>query len=72
VHYLAGRFREALADAAKATSLDVRSANAFSLRGLAHEKLGAREAAMADYRRALALDPNLQQPADALRRLSAQ
>ena len=55
----------------EAAAIDTRSANALSLRGLAQEKLGSREAALADFRRALALDPNLQQPADALRRLGA-
>ena len=43
--------------------------SAISLRGLIQEKLGARDAAIADLRRAAALDPALQQPADALRRL---
>ena len=41
----------------------------LSLRGLIQEKLGARDAAIADLRRAVALDPSLPQPMDALRRL---
>ena len=42
---------------------------AISLRGLIQEKLGAKDLAIADWRRAAALDPAFQQPADALRRL---
>ena len=68
-HYLAGRFAEALADAGKAAALNENSAQALSLRGLIQEKLGARDAAIADLRRAAALDPSLPQPVDALRRL---
>jgi tetratricopeptide (TPR) repeat protein len=68
-HYLAGRFRDALVDATKAAELNANWAQAISLRGLIQEKLGARDAAIADLRRAAALDPALQQPADALRRL---
>ena len=68
-HYLAGRFTEALADAAKAAALNENSASALSLRGLIQEKLGARDAAIADLRRAAALDPGLRRRSDALRRL---
>jgi hypothetical protein len=41
----------------------------LSLRGLIQEKLGARDAAIADLRRAAALDPSLSQARDALQRL---
>ena len=67
-HYLAGRFNEALADAGKAAALN-ENAQALSLRGLIQEKLGARDAALADLRRAAALDPSLAQARDALQRL---
>jgi len=67
-HYLAGRFNEALADASKAAALN-ENAQALSLRGLIQEKLGARDAALADLRRAAALDPSLSQARDALQRL---
>jgi Tfp pilus assembly protein PilF len=43
-----------------------------SLRGLIQEKLGARDAAIADLKRAVALDPNFQQPVEALRRLGVE
>ena len=46
-----------------------RTRQALSLRGLIQEKLGARDAAIADLRRAAALDPNLSQAVDALRRI---
>jgi tetratricopeptide (TPR) repeat protein len=65
---LAGRFNEALADAGKAAALN-ENAQALSLRGLIQEKLGARDLAIADLRRAAALDPSLAQARDALQRL---
>ena len=68
-HYLAGRFKQALSDADRVTQLNANSASALSLRGLIQEKLGARDAAIADLKRAAALDPGFQQPAEALRRL---
>ena len=64
-----GNFREALADASKTAELNANWAPAMSLRGLIQEKLGARDAAIADLRRAAALDPALPQPIDALRRM---
>ena len=70
-HYLAGRFPDALADADKAAKLDARSASALSLRGLINEKLGAKDKAIADMRRANRLDPGFQQALDGLRRLGA-
>ena len=60
---------KALADAGKAAELNANWAQPISLRGLIQEKLGAKDAAIADLKRAAALDPALQQPADALRRL---
>ena len=57
------------ADAGKAAALNENSAAALSLRGLIHEKLGARDAAIADLRRAASLDPGLSQAIDALRRM---
>ena len=44
-------------------------AGRFSLRGLIQEKLGARDLAIADLRRATELNPGLRQPAEALLRL---
>jgi len=68
-HYLAGNFREALADATKTADLNANWAPVLSLRGLVQEKLGAKDAAIAELRRAVALDPALLQPIDALRRM---
>ena len=47
------------------------SANAFDSLGEICEKLGRRDQAVASYRRALTLAPDLQSSADALRRLGA-
>ena len=69
VQYVAGNFRDALADATKSAELNANWAPALSLRGLIQEKLGAKDAAIADLRRAAALDPALPQPIDALRRM---
>jgi Flp pilus assembly protein TadD len=38
----------------------------LSMRGLIYEKLGEKDKAIADFRRAIALDPNLKEPADGL------
>jgi tetratricopeptide (TPR) repeat protein len=41
----------------------------FYLRGQTHEKLGHKAEAIADYRKALSIDPNLQKAKDALKKL---
>ena len=67
-HYLAALSRGA-GRRRKAAALNQNRPQALSLRGLIQEKLGARDSAIADLRRAAALDPNLSQAADALQRM---
>jgi predicted TPR repeat methyltransferase len=47
------------------------NANCFGTRAEIHEKLGQRDAAIADFRTALALDTSHQSAADGLKRLGA-
>ena len=49
----------------------LRYASAYDNRGGANEKKGSRDAAIADYREALKLDPKMQSAKDALARLGA-
>ncbi len=70
--HFAGRDKDALADINKSIQFDGKKAPAFSARGLIYEKLGERDKAIADFRRALALEPNLKEPADGLIRLGAR
>ncbi len=68
-HYLAGRFARGAGRCRQGRRTQRELGQALSLRGLIQEKLGARDAAIADLRRAAALDPNLRQPIEALQRL---
>lgn len=61
---------EALADFQMAAALDGRTARYFLYRGQAYERLGMTEAAIADYRYGLSINPDLAAAQDALRRLS--
>jgi tetratricopeptide (TPR) repeat protein len=70
-HYLAGDNVAALADANRAIALDAHSASAFSTRGLIRERLADAAGAIADFRKALELDPSFQQPVEGLQRLKA-
>jgi tetratricopeptide (TPR) repeat protein len=56
---------------AKAIALDPKLAIAYNCRGAAFEGLGRREEAIADFRRALVLDPKLQMSKESLARLGA-
>lgn len=60
---------EALADFQMAAALDGRTARYFLCWGQAYERLGMTEAAIADYRYALAIGPDLAAAQDALRHL---
>ena len=44
----------------------------FSARGLIYETLGEKDKAIADFRRAIALEPNLKEPMDGLIRLGVR
>lgn len=61
---------EALADFQMAVALDGRTARYVLYRGQAYERLGITEAAIADYRYGLSINPDLAPAQDALRRLS--
>ena len=62
---------DALGDVVHAIELGIRSASAYSTRGLIRERAGDTSGATADFRQALRLDPEFQQPADGLQRLQA-
>jgi Tfp pilus assembly protein PilF len=44
----------------------------YAVRGLAHEKLGERDKAIADYRKALSLEPRAGLAPDGLKRLGVE
>lgn len=56
--YKAGQYQTALADANRAIALDPGSAPAYDTRGHIYRMLGRRDAAIGDFRQALALNPN--------------
>ena len=58
-----------MADYDQAIKIDPRNAYAFNNRGLAFEKRGDRERAIADYRRALKINPKLWLTQQNLKRL---
>lgn len=67
------RFADGLTDLNRALELGVQQPEkAFYNRGLAHERLGQRDAAYQDYTRALTLRPDWDQPRAELARLSLQ
>lgn len=65
-------YAEALADLERAAGLMPGNAGVFYARGLAHERLGSRDAAVRDYREALKLHPQYQPPREGLKRLRAE
>jgi tetratricopeptide (TPR) repeat protein len=67
--YFTGKNQDALADINKSIAIYAKSAPAFSQRGLIYEKLGDKDKAIADFRRAIALEPNFKEAADGLIRL---
>jgi tetratricopeptide (TPR) repeat protein len=70
-YFKAGRAAEGLADAERSLELWPGVAAALDTRGHIVEALGRKEEAIADFRRALAKDPNIQESKDALARLGA-
>ena len=56
----------------KSIERDGKKAPAFSARGMIYEKLGDKEKAIADFRRAIAIEPALKEPADGLVRLGVK
>ena len=51
--------------------MEPNDSSALDTRGHIFEALGRREEAIADFRRALAIDPGMQESKDALKRLGA-
>jgi tetratricopeptide (TPR) repeat protein len=60
-----------LPDAEKSLALRPNDAATLGIRGHIFEALGRREEAIADFRRALANNPDMQENKDALKRLGA-
>ena len=67
----AGKATQGLSDAERALQLSPNSAFALNARGQILEALGRRQDAIADFRQALAIDPNIEDSRDGLRRLGA-
>jgi tetratricopeptide (TPR) repeat protein len=67
-----GKAAAALADADSALKLNPQAAPVLDVRGHALEALGRRDDAIADFRRALAIEPRLSGSRDGLRRLGAE
>src|SRR5581483_12276407 len=67
----AGQHDRAIADYTKALQLNARLAGAYSERGASFERTGDLARAAEDFRQALAIDPGLQNVAEALRRVAA-
>ncbi len=67
--YKAGELTTALEDANRAISLDANKAYMYDTRGHIYEARGSRNAAISDYKKALALDSSTDSSAEGLRRL---
>ena len=64
-----GWYRQAIADYTQAIALKADNAGAYVNRAAAYENIGLPDEAIADYRAALNLNPTLDTPRDALKRL---
>jgi tetratricopeptide (TPR) repeat protein len=67
----AGKATQGLSDTERALQLSPNSAFALNARGQILGALGRRQDAIADFRKALAIDPNIEDSRDGLRRLGA-
>jgi regulator of sirC expression with transglutaminase-like and TPR domain len=70
-YFKAAKAAQGLPDAKKSLSLRPDEPEALDTRGHIFEALGRRQEAIADFRRALAKMPDLQESKDALKRLGA-
>jgi Tfp pilus assembly protein PilF len=68
-HHLKGEDAQGLPDAENAVALGSTDPYHYWVRAEIYEKLGRRDAAIADYRMALTFDPKLQTAKDGLKRL---
>jgi Tfp pilus assembly protein PilF len=71
MHLDRSEYPQAMADFTIAIELDEDFALAYANRAITLERLGQTTAAAVDYRRALSLDPSLQQAHDGLERMKA-
>jgi tetratricopeptide (TPR) repeat protein len=67
--YLQARHAQALADAERALQLQPENPANWDTRGRIFEGLGKRDEMIADFRRVLALNPDVPSPKEALKRL---
>jgi len=70
-YFKTGKAAQGLPDAERSLQLRPDDAATLGTRGLIYEALGRLEEAIADFRRALTLDPNMRESSDALKRLGA-
>jgi Tfp pilus assembly protein PilF len=61
-----------MADANRAINLDPRLADAYDVRARINEANGKKDGAIADYRRALSINPQLESSLQGLKRLGAK
>ena len=66
-----GKAAQALPDAERSLQIKADDARTLDIRGHIHEALGRREEAIADFRRALSIEPRLQGSKEGLKRLGA-
>ena len=71
MHLVKDDFEKGLADYDQAIKLDPNDAYSFNNRGIARVGKGDRTGAIADFRKALILNPNMQQTRDQLKALGA-
>jgi tetratricopeptide (TPR) repeat protein len=68
-YFKTGKAAQGLPDAERSLQLRPDDAPTLGTRGLIYEALGRSEDAIADFRRALAIDPNMREGREALQRL---
>ncbi len=71
-HFKAGKAAQGLPDSEKSLELRPNDPAILDTRGSIFEALGRREEAIADFRRALSKDPNIQSSKDGLKRLGVE
>ena len=67
-----GEYDRAIEDCDKAVRVNPNEFRGYALRGFFFEKKGEMDKAIADYRRALSLEPRAAEATDGLRRLGAE
>ena len=72
IRLLKGANKDALADYDKALKYDPSDAYSWNNRGMAKKRLGDKKGAVADFRKALELQPNLQSAQESLQAMGAK